>query len=251
MQNISLEDNRKNIALLFDRIALHYDLLNHLLTFSVDKYWRKKAIKHLDIPDYPDEINDTKILDVATGTADLAIEILKQKQIRNLVGIDLSQSMLQIGRRKIQQFESSLNKTNSQFNIKFLQANVEQLPFEDDIFNVVTCGFGVRNFNDLEQGLKEMCRVLKPNGQIVILEFSYPQNLFVRCLYNVYFNYVLPFVGRIISKDNTAYKYLIKSVKEFPKGKKFLSYLDKVGFKKTDYKNLTCGIVSIYTGIKP
>ena len=249
-KEISLKDNKKTIGSLFDRIASKYDFLNHLLTLNIDKIWRKRAVKEIGKSEFfknkskvQYNNSDIKGLDVATGTCDLTIEILKQYQDVNVVGIDLSEKMLEIGNGKI-------NKTGLQNKITLMQQNVEQLTFQDNGFAFVTCGFGVRNFNDLNKGLKEMYRVLRPKGKIIILEFAYPENLFVRFFYNVYFTYILPFIGKVISKDNTAYKYLMKSVKDFPKGEEFLKHMKNCGFENLSYKNLTFGIATVYTGEK-
>lgn len=240
---MNVKENKKSIGQLFDRIAGHYDLLNHLLTLNIDKYWRKKTVKQINIPANKNTAEETKLLDVATGTCDLAIEIIKQHNDFNITGIDLSAKMLEIGKTKVQKL-GLLNK------ITLMQQNVENLSFWDNEFAFVTCGFGVRNFNNLDKGLKEMYRVLQPQGQAVILEFAYPKNIFIRFFYNIYFTYILPFAGKIISKDNTAYKYLMKSVKDFPKGEDFLLHMKNCGFENLSYKNLTFGIATVYTGYK-
>ncbi|MBR1774990.1 MAG: bifunctional demethylmenaquinone methyltransferase/2-methoxy-6-polyprenyl-1,4-benzoquinol methylase UbiE [Bacteroidales bacterium] len=242
-ENISVKENKKTIGALFDRIASHYDLLNHLLTLNIDKLWRRKTVKEITKSDIQNQESNIHLLDVATGTCDLTIEILKQHNNFIITGIDLSEKMLEIGKAKT-------DKLGLQNKIILMQQNVEQLTFEDNRFAFVTCGFGVRNFNNLDNGLKEMYRVLQPKGKIIILEFAYPKNLFVRFLYNIYFTYILPLVGKIISKDNTAYKYLMKSVKDFPKGEEFLAHLRNCGFENLSYKNLTLGIAAIYTGEK-
>ncbi|MBR1626284.1 MAG: bifunctional demethylmenaquinone methyltransferase/2-methoxy-6-polyprenyl-1,4-benzoquinol methylase UbiE [Bacteroidales bacterium] len=248
--NNLVKENKKNIGSLFDRIASKYDLLNHLLTLNIDKYWRKKTVSQIRISDNPSLLPDTKILDVATGTGDLAIEILKQNKTNSIVGIDLSGQMLKIGKDKIRKYISENFSENVAIHTDLMIANVENMPFEDSSFNAVTCAFGVRNFNNLKQGLKECFRILKNNGQIVILEFAYPKNIIIRFFYNIYFTYILPSAGRIISKDNTAYKYLMKSVKDFPKDNSFLDILQSCGFKNTSFKRLTFGIADIYVGYK-
>ncbi len=250
MHTISLKDNKKNIGSLFDKIALKYDLLNHLLTLNIDKYWRKKTVNQISITTNEEQNNNNKMLDIATGTCDLLIEILKQKKTNNIVGIDLSENMLEIGKNKINKYLSSNYDKDNRPKVSLLRANVEQLPFEDSTFCTITCAFGVRNFACLNKGLEEMYRVLDTNGQLIILEFAYPQNRIIRFFYNIYFTYLLPFIGKIISKDNTAYKYLMQSVKNFPKGKDFLNHLSACGFDNTTYKRLTCGIVNIYSATK-
>ncbi len=250
MHNISLKDNKKNIDSLFDKIALRYDLLNHLLTLNIDKYWRKKTVNQILVSKDNNQNNNNKILDIATGTGDLLIEILKQKKTTDITGIDLSENMLEIGKEKINKYLSSNYKKGNSPKVDLLRANVEQLPFLDNSFSAITCAFGVRNFAHLDKGIEEMYRVLDTNGQLIILEFAYPKNRIIRFFYNIYFTYLLPFIGKIISKDNTAYKYLMQSVKNFPKGKDFLEHLSVCGFDNTTYKSLTCGIVNIYSATK-
>lgn len=230
-----IQEEKKNIGSLFDGIAKSYDFLNHLLSLNIDKRWRKKAIAMLK--------PCNNLLDVATGTCDFAIEILKQNKAKQIYGIDVSKEMIAIGRKKIDNLKTSAN-------IQLEQEDVCFLSFKDNSFEAVTCAFGVRNFSDLDSGLKEMFRVLKENGQIIILEFSYPQNPIIKFFYNLYFTAVLPLIGKLVSKDKRAYTYLPQSVKTFYQGKQFLHHLQQAGFKNTKYKSLTFGICSIYIGEK-
>ncbi len=258
---LSVKENKKTIGSLFDRIAEHYDFLNHLLTLNIDKGWRKKTVKKLKCYNHNalsiDEKNvKLKILDVAAGTGDLTLQMIKSYKNKKIIcqniaftGIDLSGQMLKKAKQKIDKFLIDTG-LNTKTTVALKQENVEHLSFEDNTFDVVTCAFGVRNFSNLNLGLSEMNRVLKPKGQVVILEFTYPKNIFIRFGYNIYFTYILPFVGKIISKDNSAYKYLMKSVKEFPKETAFIKYLQDIGFENCQCENLTFGIASIYTAYK-
>ena len=220
---------------MFDNIAKSYDFLNHFLSFGMDFYWRKKAVSKLTN-------NPKKILDVATGTADFAIAATKMKEVQ-IIGIDISEKMLEIGENKIKQ--KGLEK-----QIKLQLADSENLPFESGSFDGITAGFGVRNFENLQLGLSEMCRVLKEDGIAVILEPSKPKAFPVKQIYSAYFHYILPFFGRLISKDNRAYNYLPESVDTFPENEKFIEILKAVGFTKAQHLPLTLGIVSLYIAIK-
>ena len=201
----------------------------------MDFYWRKKAVSKLTN-------NPKKILDVATGTADFAIAATKMKEVQ-IIGIDISEKMLEIGENKIKQ--KGLEK-----QIKLQLADSENLPFESGSFDGITAGFGVRNFENLQLGLSEMCRVLKEDGIAVILEPSKPKAFPVKQIYSAYFHYILPFLGRLISKDNRAYNYLPESVDAFPENEKFIEILKVVGFTKAQHLPLTLGIVSLYIAIK-
>ncbi|MBQ9313380.1 MAG: bifunctional demethylmenaquinone methyltransferase/2-methoxy-6-polyprenyl-1,4-benzoquinol methylase UbiE [Bacteroidales bacterium] len=231
-----LKQKKENIGSLFDNIAKYYDSLNHILSLNIDKYWRRKAVKMLDK-------KVLHLLDVATGTCDFAIEIIKQEKAEKITGIDLSNNMLEIGQKKINQ--QWLNE-----RIHLQQEDCTQLTFEDNTFDAITCAFGVRNFNNLSKGLNEMFRVLKPKSKIIILEFSYPKNKVVRYFYDFYFTKILPLIGKFVSKDKQAYNYLPMSVKNFIWGEKFLEQMEKAGFKNTKYKTLTFGICTIYSAEK-
>ncbi|HQW85221.1 MAG TPA: bifunctional demethylmenaquinone methyltransferase/2-methoxy-6-polyprenyl-1,4-benzoquinol methylase UbiE [Ferruginibacter sp.] len=235
--NDSNLDKKQQVAGMFDDIAFRYDFLNRFLSAGIDVRWRKKAIRQLAI------LKPQTILDVATGTADVAImawDILKPKKI---TGIDISDGMLQIGRKKIE-------KQGLQNTIELLKGDCETINFNDNSFDAVTVAFGVRNFENLEKGLAEIIRVLKPGGKLVVLEFSKPKTVVVKSMYNLYMKFICSNVGKLISKNRTAYKYLDESIKKFPEGKNFTGILDKLGFKNTYIKPLSLGICSIYCGEK-
>ncbi|MEQ1553724.1 MAG: bifunctional demethylmenaquinone methyltransferase/2-methoxy-6-polyprenyl-1,4-benzoquinol methylase UbiE [Ferruginibacter sp.] len=228
---------KTQVANMFDSIAHRYDFLNRFLSVGIDVGWRKKAIAYLKA-DKPQ-----KILDVATGTADVAILMEKILHPHSIVGIDISDGMLDVGRKKIE--ASGLNNT-----IQLLNGDSAALQFNDNTFDAVTVSFGVRNFEFLEKGLTEILRVLKPNGKLVVLEFSKPKNIFVKTFYNLYMKVISPNIGRIFSKNKTAYAYLDKSIQKFPEGKNFIAILESVGFKNNISKPLSLGICSIYCGTK-
>ena len=234
-QQDSPVSKKLQVAKMFDNIAKSYDFLNHFLSFGMDFYWRKKAVSKLTN-------SPKKILDVATGTADFAIAATKMKEVQ-IIGIDISEKMLEIGENKIKQ--KGLEK-----QIKLQLADSENLPFESGSFDGITAGFGVRNFENLQLGLSEMCRVLKEDGIAVILEPSKPKAFPVKQIYSAYSHYILPFFGRLISKDNRAYNYLPESVDTFPENEKFIDILKAVGFTKAQHLPLTLGIVSLYIAIK-
>lgn len=227
---------KEQVAKMFDNISHKYDFLNHFLSLGIDKGWRKKAINILK------PLQPKQMLDVATGTGDFAIEALKLNPAK-ITGIDISAGMLEMGQKKIVSRGLS-------HKIELLLGDSENLPFADHFFDAVTVAFGVRNFENLEKGLKEINRVLKPGGMIVVLEFSKPRKFPFKTLYNFYFKFVLPRVGRLISNDKAAYTYLPESVAAFPDGEDFLNVLRKVGFNQTQCRALTFGISSIYTGVK-
>lgn len=227
---------KEQVEKMFDNIAPKYDFLNRLLSLGIDKWWRYVAINKLK------PVQPKTILDVATGTADLALASLRLKP-EKVIGIDISEQMLAIGKEKV--------KACKQENIITLQqADAENLPFEDNTFDAITVAFGVRNFENLQKGLSELHRVLKPSGKLVVLEFSKPKIFPVKQLFGIYFKYILPFIGKLVSKDNKAYTYLPESVQAFPEGNEFVSILQQTGFKQTICSALTLGISSIYTGIK-
>ena len=228
-------EEKQHIGQLFDRIAGTYDALNHGLSLHIDKLWRRKAVSLM----MPSE----HVLDVAIGTADLAIEMLRQGKAQHVTGIDLSDQMMAHGKLKVE-------SVKLKDRVEFIHGNAQQMPFEDKTFDAVTCAFGCRNFQNLDEGLKEMYRVLKPGGQVTILEFSYPSNRLVRALYDIYFTHVLPFIGRVVSKDKTAYTYLNKSVKSFCWGEAFVMHMHDAGFRDEQLKTLSLGISTIYTAKK-
>jgi demethylmenaquinone methyltransferase/2-methoxy-6-polyprenyl-1,4-benzoquinol methylase len=227
---------KKQVALMFDNISPRYDLLNHMLSFGIDRVWRRKAINLL-ISHQPKQI-----LDIATGTGDFALQALKLNP-DSVTGIDISEGMIKQGRQKI-------NKRNLTNKIELLLGDSENLAFEDNKFSAVIVAFGVRNFENLSKGLSEMYRVLNKNGKVVILEFSKPSRFPFKQVYNLYFKYVLPIIGKMVSRDHSAYTYLPESVQVFPEGNDFLTILSNVGFKEVRCIPLTFGISSIYTGTK-
>lgn len=227
---------KEQVAQMFDNISHQYDFLNHFLSLGIDKVWRKTAINTLK-PFHPKQI-----LDVATGTGDFAIQALSLNPDK-ITGVDISEGMLAKGRIKVT--ARSLNE-----KVELLSGDSENLPFLENKFDAVTVAFGVRNFENLEKGLQEIYRVLKPNGHLVVLEFSKPKIFPLKQLYKFYFNAILPKLGRMISKDQAAYTYLPESVEAFPDGENFVSILTKTGFKNTACKSLTFGISSIYSGQK-
>lgn len=221
---------------MFDNIAPRYDFLNHFLSLGIDKLWRKKAINILSA------YKTGALLDVATGTGDFAIAALKLKPSR-LVAFDLSEQMLNVGRAKAE-------KLGVSDIIQFVKGDSEAMPFSDNQFDAITVAFGVRNFENLEKGLREFQRVLKPSGVAVILEFSKPKYFPFKQLYLFYFFTILPLVGRMISKDPSAYSYLPESVMAFPDDEKFLAILKECGFSKSKQKRLTFGVATIYVAQK-
>ena len=231
----SSEDKKKQIINMFDNISETYDLLNLLLSFRMDYIWRKKSIKHI-------KNNPTKILDIATGTADFAIMAAKYTKAK-IIGIDISKKMLNIGNEKIKK-----HKLSNRISLEL--ADAEKLPFKNNSFKAITSGFGVRNFENIDKGLSEMYRVLDKEGVLVILEPSKPSIFPIKQFYNIYFTYILPLLGTIISKDKNAYKYLINSVNAFPTKKTFLKKLEELGFKKYQHIPLTFEIVSLYIAEK-
>lgn len=227
---------KEQVARMFNNISKRYDFLNHFLSLGIDRGWRRVAVNLLRShkPQY--------ILDVATGTGDFAIQALSLKP-QKVVGVDISEGMLDVGRRKV--------RDKGLVDVVTLQyGDSENLPFAEATFDAITVGFGVRNFEDLGRGLREMHRVLKPGGVVVILEFSRPRVFPFKQVYNFYFSIILPRIGKMVSKDDTAYTYLPKSVEAFPDGEDFLHILQDVGFKQIKCRPLTFGVSSIYTGTK-
>lgn len=229
-------EKKEQVAEMFDNISHSYDFLNHFLSMGIDKLWRKKAINLLK------KFNPKRILDVATGTGDLALAALKLNP-EQVIGVDISNKMMDVGRVKVA-------KKNLENKISFQTADAENLPFENDSFDAITSAYGVRNFENLEKGLTEMSRVLKSGGHAMILEFSQPKNFIFRKLYYFYFCNVLPFVGKLVSKDSRAYTYLPESVRAFPDGERMELILKNCGFKKVKCIPLTFGISTIYLAEK-
>ncbi|HCW05957.1 MAG TPA: bifunctional demethylmenaquinone methyltransferase/2-methoxy-6-polyprenyl-1,4-benzoquinol methylase UbiE [Cytophagales bacterium] len=224
------------VARMFDSISGKYDFLNHFLSLGIDVRWRKKAIQSL--------LNDKPktILDVATGTGDFALEAMRLSP-EKIIGVDISEGMLEVGRKKIQ----SKGLENS---IELRSGDSENLPFEENKFDAAIVAFGVRNFENLEKGLLEIFRVVRPGGKLVVLEFSKPRMFPMKQLYWFYFKFILPVIGKSISKDSSAYTYLPESVQAFPDGEDFVSLLSKLGYKNATCKPLTFGISSLYTATK-
>ena len=228
---------KEQVADMFDRIAFRYDFLNRFLSGGVDIYWRRVAIKELK------ELGPKKVLDVATGTGDLAIMTWKYLKPDSIIGIDISPKMLELGRQKVAKL--LLNK-----QIELISGDAEAINFPPNTFDAITVGFGVRNFQDLNLGLREMERVLKPGGKLVILEFSRPRKPVFKGLYNLYMKIIAPKAGAWLSKNREAYQYLNESVKAFPEGETFLHILQQVGFIETTLKSLSLGICTIYCARK-
>ena len=228
---------KKQVEEMFDKIAFRYDFLNHFLSAGNDVGWRKKAVRQLV------SLQPKKVLDVATGTAEVAILTYKILKPEIIIGIDISERMLNIGKKKI----ASLGV---QKHIELLKGDCETINFEDNSFDAVTVAFGVRNFENLEKGLNEIKRILRPNGKLVILEFTKPTLPIIKNLYNFYLNIVTPALGKLISKNKNAYRYLNDSVQKFPEREVFKNILKKIGYKNATCKILSLGICSIYCGEK-
>ncbi|GAC1389476.1 MAG: bifunctional demethylmenaquinone methyltransferase/2-methoxy-6-polyprenyl-1,4-benzoquinol methylase UbiE [Ginsengibacter sp.] len=233
----STASKKNQIEEMFDRISGRYDFLNRFLSARIDILWRKKALRQL-LALHPKEI-----LDVATGTGDVAILANKILQPQKITGIDISEGMINVGKEKIK-------KLGLDNIIRLEKGDSEAINYSDNSFDAVTVAFGVRNFENLEQGLKEIKRVLRPGGKVVILEFSKPLTPVIKDLYNFYMDFISPVFVKLFSKNYDAYKYLNESVKKFPEGKNFVSILDKTGFNATSFKILTPGICAIYVGEK-
>jgi demethylmenaquinone methyltransferase / 2-methoxy-6-polyprenyl-1,4-benzoquinol methylase len=228
---------KEQVADMFNNIAGKYDFLNHLFSLGIDKGWRNKAIKSIE------DISPEKILDVATGTGDLAISAAKKMSHCHIVGLDIAAQMLEVGKTKI-------NTQNLEGRIEMMVGDSESIPFADEHFDAILCAFGVRNFQDLHKGLKEMHRVTRYGGRIAILEFSHPRTFPVKQLFSVYFKYIMPVLGKIVSKHSRAYSYLPESVMAFPEGDDFCAILQSCGFKNVNATALSLGITSLYTAEK-
>ncbi len=230
------QGKKEQVRSMFNDIAFRYDFLNHFLSAGIDIRWRKK-VRRLLAPQSP-----KKILDVATGTADLAIELSKLKP-EAITGVDIADGMLEIGRKKI-------SKKGLDNMISLQTGDAENLAFEDNTFDAVVVAFGVRNYENLQKGLKEMCRVMKPGGTVAILEFSRPNAFPFKQIYNSYFRYILPGFGRMISKHEEAYTYLPDSVSQFKEGEAFLREMEQAGYRDAGQKRLTMGIATLYSATK-
>ena len=225
----------KDIGALFDSISNRYDKFNHVASLGIDRRWRREAIRSLP--------KCANILDVAAGTADLGICAVRYGKADMVVGIDISEGMLEVGRQKVE-------KLKYEDKIELVVADCAKLPFDDCTFDAVVCGYGVRNFANLDGSLTEMHRVLKSGGQLRILEFTYPTNRFVRFFYDFYFTRIVPKIGRKITYNADAFIYFMNSVKTFAKGKDFIDILERNGFCDTNFKFQTLGISTLYIGCK-
>lgn len=232
-------DEKKSVQVekMFDNIAHAYDRLNHTLSLGIDKSWRRKAIAWLK-PFHPQ-----RIMDVATGTGDFAIQAYQDLLPEKLIGTDISEGMMNVGKEKVQ-------RNGLTGKIIFAKEDCTSLTFGAESFDAVTVAFGVRNFEDLDKGLSEICRVLTPNGKLVILELSYPEKFPMKQLYAIYSRIVIPTLGKLFSKDNSAYHYLPQSIKAFPQGKVMKNIIGKAGFREVSFKRLTFGICTLYMASK-
>ena len=230
------KSKKQEVAEMFDNISARYDFLNHFLSLGIDKIWRRKAINQLRSTPVK------KLIDIATGTGDFAIAALKLNP-EEVIGLDISAGMLAVGEQKMIK-----NKVDS--IIKMQLGDSENIPYDSNYFDALTVGFGVRNFENLELGLTEMLRVLKPGGKAVILEFSKPKRFPIKQIFGFYSRYFIPFFGKRISKDAQAYSYLPESVAAFPEGKDFEDILRKIGYKNIESTLVSGGIATIYAGIK-
>ena len=227
----------KLVEEMFDNIAPTYDTLNHRLSWDIDKGWRKKAIRQL-LPFQP-----KTILDIATGTGDFAILSAKELRPQRMIGIDISEGMMKIGQKKVE-------AEGLQHIVSFKKDDCTHLSFDDNSFDAVTAAFGIRNFQNLDQGLSEMCRVLRPNGHLSIVELTTPVSFPMKQLFKLYSHTILPVYGKLISKDTSAYSYLTNTIEAFPQGEVMLNILRKAGFKNASFKRLTFGICTMYFATK-
>ncbi len=237
LSSTALKERKSESFKIFDQIAKTYDLLNHILSFGIDIYWRKRLLKLL-----PDK-NDLKILDLATGTGDLALTLGKDPRVSSVRGIDLSKGMIDIGKQKV-------SKNSLEQKVSLEIGDGVSIPAADESYDAVTVSFGIRNFNDFKLSLQNMHRVLVPGGRAYVMEFSLPKNPLVRAVYFLYFRHILPLVGNLISGHGDAYTYLNKTVEDFPYGDDFLVAMVEAGFVRAESYLLTFGIATIYVGYK-
>lgn len=230
-------DKGTQVEQMFDNIAPSYDKLNHRLSWNIDRGWRRKAIRQL-AAEHPQQL-----LDIATGTGDFAIMAAKMLKPQRIVGADISEGMMEIGRRKVLQM-------NLQDTVTFEKQDCMSLDYPDGSFDAVTAAFGIRNFPDLDKGLREMCRVLRKGGQLSIVELTTPVSFPMKQLFSIYSHTVLPVYGRMISHDTSAYSYLTKTIEAFPQGEEMMGILKKAGFSQTSFKRLTFGICTMYYAVK-
>ena len=230
-------DKAQQVEAMFDNIAPTYDTLNHRLSWNIDRGWRRKAIQAL-APYQPQTM-----LDIATGTGDFAIMAAQMLKPQRLIGADISEGMMEIGRQKVK--EQGLDST-----ITFEREDCTALSYPDGTFDAVTAAFGIRNFADLDKGLAEMCRVLKPGGHLSVVELTTPVTFPMKQLFAIYSHTILPVYGRLISKDTQAYSYLTKTIEAFPQGERMTGILKKAGFSQASFKRLTFGICTMYLATK-
>lgn len=231
------DEKGKLVEQMFDNIAPTYDTLNHRLSWDIDKHWRKKAIAALK------RHAPKTILDIATGTGDFALLMAEEMAEAKVTGVDLSEGMMDIARKKTQQ-------RGLQERIVFQKEDCLQLSFPDNTYDAVTAAFGIRNFQDLDKGLREMCRVLKPGGQLSIVELTLPHRFPMKQLFQIYAHTVLPIYGRLISKDKAAYQYLTRTIEAFPQGEEMMGILQRAGFGQCTFQRLTFGICTMYFATK-
>lgn len=227
----------EQVERMFDAIASRYDMLNHWMSLDIDKRWRRAAIRQL-APYHPQEI-----LDIATGTGDFAIQTAKMLTPRQLIGADISEGMMAIGREKVA--SAGLSDV-----ISFEKEDCLSLSYPDARFDAVTAAFGIRNFADLDRGLREMCRVLRPGGHLSIVELTHPTRFPMKQLFRLYSHTILPLYGRLVSKDQQAYRYLTATIEAFPQGESMMEILSKAGFREATFKRLTFGICTMYFATK-
>lgn len=230
-------DKTQQVEQMFDNIASTYDTLNHRLSWNIDRYWRRKAIRKLQ-PFAPKEV-----LDIATGTGDFAIQTCRFLPSVSIKGVDISEGMMVVGRKKVELM-------GLQERISFERQDCTALTFDDNSYDAVIAAFGIRNFADLDKGLREMCRVLRPGGHLCILELTQPVAFPVRQLFQLYSHTVLPLYGRLISKDSEAYTYLTKTIEAFPQGERMVEILQQAGFRQAQFQRLTFGICTLYFATK-
>ena len=230
-------EKAQQVEAMFDNIAPTYDKLNHRLSWDIDRSWRKKAIRQLE-PYHPQTL-----LDIATGTGDFAIMAAQMLKPQKIVGTDISEGMMAVGAEKVR-------KLQLQDVISFEKEDCLNLSYADGTFDAVTAAFGIRNFADLDKGLREMCRVLRPGGHLSIVELTTPGKFPMKQLFKIYSHTVLQLYGRLISKDKSAYSYLTKTIEAFPQGERMMEILQQAGFKETAFKRLTCGICTLYMAEK-
>ncbi len=231
------QEKSEQVEHMFDNIAHSYDLLNRRLSFGIDSYWRKTALKQLE------PFSPQKILDIATGTGDLAILSTKMLHPQHVTGIDISEGMMDIGREKVR-------KNGLDNIISFEKQDCEKLTYQDNSFDAIISAFGIRNFQHLDKGLAEMCRVLKNGGHACIIELSHPMKFPMKQLFKIYSHTILPIYGKFVSKDNNAYRYLTSTIEAFPQGEEMTKSLKKAGFCQTRFKRLTFGICTCYIATK-